>query len=87
VRDIRNDLQERADFFEEQIRAACSHFERRLQQLQSERDAKLADLTSGLAMLEKLIAFEDTLVSKVVTLENPSTSPLSLAERIRAASD
>jgi hypothetical protein len=87
VRDIRNDLQERADFFEEQIRAACSHFERRFQQLQGERDAKLADLKSGLAMLEKLIAFEDTLMSNVVTLENPSTPPLSLAERIRAASD
>ena len=87
VRDIRNDLQERADFFEEQIRAACAHFERRFQQLQGERDARLADLNSGLAMLEKLIAFEDTLMSNVVTLENPSTPPLSLAERIRAARD
>ena len=47
---------------------------------------RLADLKSGLAMLEKLIAFEKTLMSNVMTLENPSNPRLSLAERIRSAS-
>jgi hypothetical protein len=47
MRDIRSDLQERANFIEEQIRAAYAHFEKAVQQLQSERDARVADLQGG----------------------------------------
>lgn len=42
MRDIRSDLQERANFIDDQIRAAHSHFEKMVQQLQSELDARLA---------------------------------------------
>jgi hypothetical protein len=44
MRDIRCDLQERANVVEEQIRAIYAHFEKVVQQLQSERDARVAEL-------------------------------------------
>ena len=49
MRDIRGDLQERAIFVDEQIRAAAAHFDKAIQQLQTERDARIADLKAGLA--------------------------------------
>ena len=53
MRDIRSDLQERATFIDEQIKAAYAHFEKTIEQLQNERDARIADLKSGLAMIAK----------------------------------
>ena len=53
MRDIRSDLQERTTLIEAQIRAAYAHFERIVQQLQNERDAKITDLKSGLAMINE----------------------------------
>lgn len=41
MRDIRSDLQERANLCEEQIRAACAHFDAMVQRLQSERDMRM----------------------------------------------
>jgi hypothetical protein len=92
MRDIRSDLQERANFIEQQIRAAHSHFEKMVQQLQSERDMRIADLKSGLAIIErlaimqKLIEFDNSRVGNVVKFANPSAPRLSLADRIKAAS-
>jgi len=43
MRDIRGDLQERANLVDEQIRAAVAHFDKAIQQLQTERDARIAD--------------------------------------------
>jgi hypothetical protein len=86
MRDIRSDLQERADVCHDQIRAVCNHFEKMVQQLQSERDAKVADLKGALAMIEKLMQFENGYMGNVVPLENPSASRPSLADRINAAS-
>jgi hypothetical protein len=85
MRDIRSDLQERANFIEQQIRAAHSHFEKMVQQLQRERDMRIADLKSGLAIIEKLVEFENSRVSNVVKFANPSAPHRSLADRIRAA--
>ena len=84
-RDIRSDLQERANFIEEQIRGASAHFEKMIQQLQNERDMRIADLKSGLAIIEKLMEFENSRVSNVVKFANPSALHPSLADRIRAA--
>ena len=58
MRDIQSDLQERATLINEQIRAAYAHFERILEKLQNERDARIADLQSGLAMIAKFTEFE-----------------------------
>jgi hypothetical protein len=81
MRDIRSDLEERAHIVQEQVRVAYAHFERMAQQLQSERDARIADLKGSLAMIEKLIQFE---TGNVVKLENAPASQPSLADRMKA---
>ena len=86
MRDIRSDLEERAHIIEEQLKAAYGHFERAVQQLQHERDARVSDLKGTLAMIEKLMQFESGVMDKVVTLDNPAPSGPSLADRIKAAS-
>ena len=58
MRDIRSDLQERATLIDEQIRAAYSHFEKAVEQLKNEHEARVADLKSGLAMIAKFMEFE-----------------------------
>jgi hypothetical protein len=58
MRDIRSDLKERATLINEQIRAAHEHFQKIFEQLQNERDARIADLQSGLAMIAKFTQFE-----------------------------
>ena len=85
MRDIRSDLEERANIIQEQLKASYAHFEKVVQQLQRERDTRVADLNQTLVMIEKLTQFESGVIDNVVTLENlPSTQP-SLVDRIRAA--
>ena len=84
MRDIRGDLEERANIIQEQLKASYAHFEKMVLQLQRERVARVADLNQTLVMLEKLMQFESGVMDNVVTLENlPSTQP-SLVDRIRA---
>ena len=45
---IRNDLQERADLAQDQIRAADAQFQRMVEQLRHEHDARIADLKGAL---------------------------------------
>jgi hypothetical protein len=80
MRDIRSDLQERATLIDEQVRATYADFERRLQQLQSEQDAKIADLKSTLAMIAKLMEFEQGFVPPVAP-PAPSSPLVALADR------
>ena len=80
MRDIRSDLQERATLIDEQVRATYADFERRLQQLQSEQDAKIADLKSTLAMIAKLMEFEQGFVAPVAP-PAPSSPLVALADR------
>jgi hypothetical protein len=58
MRDIRSDLQERTTLIDEQIRAAYSHFEKTVEQLKNEHNARVADLKSGLTMIAKFMEFE-----------------------------
>ena len=51
MRDIRNDLQERADLIHDQIKAVAVHFERMVEQLRNEHDVRVADSKECLAML------------------------------------
>jgi hypothetical protein len=48
MRDIRGDLQERANLLGEQISAAQEQFDRQIEQLKRERETKLEDLKSVL---------------------------------------
>jgi len=85
MRDIRNDLQERADLTQDQIKAADAQFQRMVEQLRHEHDAKIADFKGALAMIAKLIEFENRHADNVINLESPASRP-SLADRIKAAS-
>jgi hypothetical protein len=87
MRDIREDLKERAQVIEEQMRAAQGHFEKAVQRLQTERDAKISDLKTTLAMIEKITQFENAYMENVVPLENSAPPPTSLIDRIRAVND
>jgi hypothetical protein len=78
MRDIRDDLEERAKICQEQIKTVCAQFEVRVQQLQRERDARVSDLKGARAMLERLMQFENNLTGNVLAQEP------SLAERIKA---
>ena len=80
MRDIRSDLQERATLIEEQIRAAHDQFQKTLQQLQNERDAKIADLNSGLAMIAKFMEFEQRSWGNVSPPSVPSSPLVALAD-------
>ena len=79
MRDIRRDLQERATLIDENIKATYAHFERAIQQLQTERDARIADLKSTLAMIAKLMEFEERLL--------PNTPPVVAASPLLALAE
>jgi hypothetical protein len=80
MRDIRSDLQERVNLMEERIKAANARCEEKVKQLQKERDATVADLKSGIAMMGKLMEFDQRQMGNVAPAENRPVSPkLSLA--------
>jgi hypothetical protein len=67
MRDIRCDLQERASVVEEQIRATYAQV---VQQLQCERDARVAELQGTHTIIHQLLEFETAFMGNVVPLEN-----------------
>ena len=71
MRDIRCDLQERVNVVEEQIRAIYAHFEKVVQQLECERDARVAELQGTHAIINQLLEFESAFMGNVLPLENP----------------
>ena len=79
MRDIRSDLQERATLIDDQIRAAVAHFDKTIQQLQRERDARIADLKAGLAMIDKFMEFEERFLRNTSPV-TPASPLLALAE-------
>ena len=85
MRDIRNDLQERADLIHDQIKAAAVHFERMVEQLRNEHDAKVANSKMCLAMIAKLIEFEERHVPNASpdSAPSPSSQNASLAQKLR----
>jgi hypothetical protein len=84
MRDIRNDLQERADVAQDAIKAADVQLQRMVDQLRHEHDARVADLKGALAMIAKLLELENRFSGNVVTMESAAAHP-SLADRIKAA--
>ena len=79
MRDIRSDLQERATLIDDQLRAAVAHFDKAIQQLQSERDARVAGLKSDLAMIAKFMEFEERLLHNTPPVV-PASPLVALAE-------
>ncbi len=79
MRDIQSDLQERATLIDEQIRATVAHFDKTIQQLQTERDARIADLHSGLAMISKFMELEERFLQNTPPV-GPASPLVALAE-------
>lgn len=81
MRDIRNDLTQRARLIEEEIAAAYGQYEQVLQQLQTERDGRVADLQAELAALSKLMAAERRRMSNEAQLSEyrrmPNEAPIA----------
>ena len=75
MRDIRSDLQERAHSTEEEIRALYADCEKIIEQIQTERDAKVAKAKMKLDMLSKLIEFENADAGKVPSVTPPEALP------------
>ena len=83
MRDIRNDLAERARLIEDQISAAYAQFEKMLEQLQNERDGKVSELKAEFAALGKLMEVENRRMANVLPLAVQGQPPqLSLADFI-----
>jgi hypothetical protein len=97
MRDIRSDLQERANATEEEIRAINADYGKIIEQLQKEREGKLAKAKSKLELISKLVEFENEdkskvppvappgalpHLSRVVSLPNGSAAPTPLAQAI-----
>lgn len=55
MRDIRTDLQERADWLKRQIESAQEQFEKRCQELKREHAQKIAELEDQLDALKRLL--------------------------------
>jgi hypothetical protein len=75
MRDIRTDLQERANASEEEIRAINADYKKMIEQLQKEREEKLARVKMKLDMLSKLIEFENADAGKVPSVTPPEALP------------
>ena len=58
MRDIRGDLQERANMSEQQINAAQQQFEKLIDQLKREKDGRLADLMAELDAVNRVLEIE-----------------------------
>jgi len=87
MRDIRNDLKERANLIDEQIKVAYAHFENAIQQLKTEREAKIADLQSGIAMIAKFMEFEERFLANVSPPAAPSPTPPAAPSPLLALAD
>ena len=81
MRDIRNDLLERANLTQDRIKAADVHFERMVEQLRNEHDASVADSKAGLAMIAKLMEFEERQMANT----SPDTTPPSSSQHVNLA--
>jgi hypothetical protein len=75
MRDIRSDLQERANATEEEIRAINADYEKMIEQLQKEREEKLDRVKSKLELISKLIEFENADAGKVPSVTPPEVLP------------
>ena len=75
MRDIRGDLQERVKATKEEVQSINADYEKKIEQLQKERDAKVAKAKMKVEMISKLIEFENEDVGKVPSVAPPAALP------------
>jgi hypothetical protein len=91
MRDIRGDLQERADLLAKQIGAAQEQFDKLIEQLKQEHATRLDDLKSGLDTVRLVIGIEDRRAVSTNVTDSPGPQPRQyqpdlLARRVAAVS-
>jgi len=73
MRDIRADLQERAKFIDAEISSAYAHFEKLLEQLESERDERVAGLKSELEVVTRFMEIEHRRMGGQAAIQPPAS--------------
>jgi hypothetical protein len=71
MRDIRADLQDRANFLKEQMNAAQAQFEKHIEQIKQEHDSKLKDLKADLSAVTTLLEAEQRRLADAPTVPKP----------------
>jgi hypothetical protein len=80
MRDIRSDLQERARLFEHEITTVNSRCQNTIEQLQKERDKRVAELNAELASLRVLIETEEVRLANVQRPVGPGQHQYALSD-------
>jgi malate synthase len=70
MRDIRADLQDRANFLKEQMSAAQAQFDKHVDQIKREHDSKLKDLRADLDAVTTLLGAEQRRLGNAPTVPN-----------------
>jgi hypothetical protein len=82
MRDIRNDLQERARLIEDQISGAYAQFEKMIEQLQAEREGRVSDLKAELGAVVKLLEVEHRRMANVLPIAPQAAAQQSAPQQI-----
>ena len=77
MRDIRGDLQERADLLEQQINSAQAHFDKLIEELKREQEGRLGDLTAELEAVNRVSEIEQRRLGNAMSASKPEPQPWS----------
>jgi hypothetical protein len=75
MRDIRNDLQDRANLLEEQITSAEAQFEGLVEQLRTEHESRLEDLKAEFEAVSRLLDVEQRRLANIPVTPAPTPAP------------
>ncbi|MGE5260066.1 MAG: hypothetical protein ACM3MH_04215 [Actinomycetota bacterium] len=75
MRDIRNDLQDRANLLEEQINSAEAQFESLVEQLRTEHENTIADLKAEFEAVSRLLEVEERRLASIPVTPAPTPAP------------
>jgi hypothetical protein len=75
MRDIRNDLQDRANLLEEQINAADAQFESLVEQLRTEHESRIEDLKAEFEAVSRLLEVEQRRLANIPVTPTPAPAP------------
>jgi hypothetical protein len=87
MRDIRADLQERAKFIDAEITSATAHFEKLLEQLESEREERVAGLKFELEAITRLMEVEHRRMGAPAAIQPPAIQPPTHYQPERSLAD
>ncbi len=75
MRDIRNDLQDRANLLEEQINSAEAQFESLVEQLRTEHENTIVDLKAEFEAVSRLLEVEERRLANMPVTPAPAPAP------------